>query len=108
MRFEIGYNPIRSSERPSRYVVLRHIPTCVGIFNYYGNYLLPDFDALPTWKYATPHNIQLHTPQNESCNSCHGNEDIFLTEDDISVAEREANKGVIITNIPDPIEVPKD
>jgi len=108
MRFEIGYNPIRSAERSSRYVVLRHVPTCAGICDYYGTDLLPNFNALPTWKFATPHNIQLNTPQNESCNSCHGNEDIFLTEDDVSVAEREANRGVVVTDIPSPIEVPQD
>ncbi|MFC2070126.1 hypothetical protein ACFLTB_03000, partial [Chloroflexota bacterium] len=66
----------------------------------YGTSLLPDFNAVPTWKYATPHNIQLNTPQNESCNACHGNSDIFLTEGDISSEEKEANKGVIVEEIP--------
>ena len=102
MHFEIGLNPIRSSERPYKYVVLRHVPTCAGVCDYYDTNLLPDFDAVSTWKYATPHNIQLNTPQNESCNSCHGNEDLFLTEEDVSPAEREANRGVIVIQIPSP------
>jgi len=100
--FKIGLNPIRPSERPYEYVVLRHAPTCAGTCDYYGSDLLPDFDAEPTWKYATPHNIQLHTPQNESCNSCHGNADLFLTEDDVDPAEREANRGVIVIQVPAP------
>lgn len=101
MTFEIGYNPIVSEDRPYTYVVLRHVPTSASTFDYYGTNLMPDFDAVSTWKYATPHNIQLHTPQNESCNSCHGNEDIFLTEDDVRAEEREANRGVIVIDIPD-------
>ncbi len=100
--FRIGLNPIRSAERPYTYVVLRHAPTCADTCDYYGSNLLPDFDAEPTWKYATPHNIQLHTPQNESCNSCHGNADLFLTEDDIIPGEIEANRGVIVIEIPAP------
>ena len=100
MQFEIGLNPIQSPERPYKYVVLRHVPTCAGTCDYYGANLLPDFDALPTWKYTTPHNIQLNTPQNESCNSCHGNIDIFLTEEDVLPEEMEANKVVIVSEIP--------
>jgi hypothetical protein len=96
MHFEIGYNPLRSSTRSYKYVVLRHIPDCPDTCDYYGENLLPDYNALPTWKYATPHNIQLKTPQNESCDACHGNRDLFLTEEDVSPAEREANKGVIV------------
>ena len=102
MHFEIGYNALRSSENPYKYVVLRHPPVTASTFDYYGDNLLPNFDAVPTWKYATPHNIQLKTPQNESCNSCHGNRDLFLTEDDVSPAESEANKDIIVPEIPDP------
>ena len=96
MDFEIGYNPIRSSERPYKYVVLRHVPTCSGTCDYYGGNLLKFFNALPTWKYATPHNIQLNTPQNESCEACHSNAEIFLSEDDVRADELEANKDVIV------------
>jgi len=102
MTFKIGYNPIVSEDRPYTYVVLRHVPTCAGTCNYYGSNLMTDFDDVSTWKYATPHNIQLRTPQNEGCNSCHGNEDIFLTEDDVNAEELEANRGVIVIDIPDP------
>lgn len=98
--FKIGLNPIRSSQRPYKYVVLRHIPVCADTFDYYGSDLLPDFETVSTWKYATPHNIQLHTPQNESCDSCHGNKSLFLTGDDLDPAEREANRGVIVIQAP--------
>ena len=90
------------TERPYEYVVLRHIPTCIDTCDYYGDNLLPDFNVLPTWKYATPHNIQLNTPQNESCDACHGNQDLFLTREDVSPEEREANKDVIVDEIPEP------
>ena len=100
--FKIGLNPLEIIGRDSRYVVLRHVPTCVGLCEYYGDNLLSDFNNLPTWKYATPHNIQLNTPQNETCNSCHGNKDIFLTEDDVRPEELAANKNVVVEDIPDP------
>jgi hypothetical protein len=103
MEFKIGLNPLRSRENPFKYVVLRHPPTNADIFDYYGENLLPDFDKLPTWKYATPHNIQLNTPQNESCNSCHGNESLFLTEDDLLRDEINANQNVIVPQIPESI-----
>jgi hypothetical protein len=32
----------------------------------------------------------------------HGNEDLFLTIDDVDATEREANRGVIVIDIPDP------
>jgi thiosulfate/3-mercaptopyruvate sulfurtransferase len=101
MLFKIGLNPIRSSDRSYEYVVLRHVPTCSTLCEYYGCDVLPDFDALPTWKYATPHNIQLNTPQNQSCNACHGNRDLFLTTDDVTPGERTANQGVVVTEIPE-------
>ena len=63
-----------------------------------------NFDALPTWAYATPHNIQLQTPQNESCDACHGNPDIFLTADKVSESELSANQQVIVSRVPAPVE----
>ena len=50
--------------------------------------------------YATPHNIQLQTPQNETCGSCHGNAEIFLTEDKVNPEELEANRDVIVESVP--------
>jgi len=96
----IGRNPRPSYERPYDFVLLRHVPIAPDNFDYYGEDLLSNFDALPTWVYATPHNIQLDTPQAESCNACHGNPDWFLTADRVKPGELQANQAVIVTSIP--------
>jgi thiosulfate/3-mercaptopyruvate sulfurtransferase len=70
------------------------------LFAFYGEGLLPDFDNVPTWKYAAVHNIQRQTPQNQDCNNCHGQSDLFLTEADVDAAELEANRGVIVPEVP--------
>jgi thiosulfate/3-mercaptopyruvate sulfurtransferase len=100
MGFYIGRNPIKSDERPYDYVPVRHVPIAPDSFSFYGEDLLPNFDALPTWVYATPHNIQRITPQAERCRNCHTNEDIFLTRDVVAEAEQEANEGVIVRRVP--------
>jgi len=97
---KIGYNPRKSDERPWEYVALRHVPVDRDTFAYYGDNLLPNYDALPTWTYATPHSIAKKTPQNQSCDACHGNPDVFLTADDVAPDELEANKDIIVTKIP--------
>ncbi|MBN1178703.1 MAG: hypothetical protein JXD18_05800 [Anaerolineae bacterium] len=100
MMFLIGLNPIQSEERPWQYVPLRHVPISTDSFSFYGENLLPNFDALPTWTYATPHNIQRQTPQNASCTACHGNDSIFLTAEDVDPDELAANQLVIVTDVP--------
>jgi thiosulfate/3-mercaptopyruvate sulfurtransferase len=102
----IGKNLFKSYDRPYDYVLVRHIPADPEGYSYYGENLLPSFGALPTWAYATPHNTQLTTPQTESCNSCHGNPDLFLTIDKIKPEEREANSLIFIDSIPGPVEEP--
>jgi hypothetical protein len=100
MLFKIGRNPFQSEKRPWEYVLVRHVPVEPDTFEFYGDALLPDFDNLPTWKYATPHNIQRITPQNESCNNCHGHAELFLTADDVEPARRETNASVIVEQVP--------
>jgi thiosulfate/3-mercaptopyruvate sulfurtransferase len=100
LTFKIGLNPRKSDTRPWDYVLLRHIPVTRDTFGYYGEDLLPDFDNEPTWKYTTPHNIQRITPQNESCNNCHGVDSLFLTEQDVAAEELDANQSVIVPEIP--------
>jgi thiosulfate/3-mercaptopyruvate sulfurtransferase len=104
MLFKIGLNPLQSSERPWAYVPVRHVPIERDSFAYYGTNLLPNFDAQPTWKFSTPHNIQRITPQSASCNACHGNADCYLTPEDISAEEWEANLNVVVETIPEPVE----
>jgi len=101
LTFLIGRNPRQGEERPYDYVPVRHVPVDPDSFAFYGDNLLPDFDAQPTWRYATPHNIQLETPQTESCNACHGNPDLFLTADKVALAELNANSPVIVETVPE-------
>jgi thiosulfate/3-mercaptopyruvate sulfurtransferase len=96
LTFLIGRNPLQSEERPYDYVPLRHIPVATTSYDYYGDDLLSNFDALPTWAYATPHNIQRNTPQNETCETCHGTTEFFLTADKVLAEELTANQGVIV------------
>lgn len=98
--FYIGLNPLKTYDRPYEYVVVRHVPVAEDSFAYYGDNLLPNYDALPTWVYSTPHNIQRNTPQTESCGACHGNPDVFLTADKVAENELKANENVIVREIP--------
>ena len=100
MMFRIGRNPIQSAERPWEFVLLRHVPVARDTFSFYGDDLLPNFDNRPTWTYATPHNTQRVTPQNSSCEACHDNAEIFLTPDDVDPDELDANRSVIIYQVP--------
>lgn len=100
MQFKIGRNPFQSEERPWEYVLVRHVPVEPDTFAFYGDALLSSFDNLPTWKYATPHNIQRITPQNATCDNCHGNAELFLTADDVDPARQQANASVIVEKIP--------
>jgi thiosulfate/3-mercaptopyruvate sulfurtransferase len=106
LTFLIGRNPNPNYHRPYEYVPVRHIPIDTESYAYYGENLLPNFDALPTWAYATPHNIQRNTPQTESCANCHGNPDIFLTIDKVNPEEVNANLKVIVEEIPAPLGAP--
>ncbi len=104
--FLIGRNPIRSEERPYAYVPVRHIPAVANGYEYYGEDLLPNFNALPTWVYSTPHNIQKNTPQNASCEACHGGDaTFFLTADKVKSEELEANASVIIEALPPAVSI---
>lgn len=102
MTFAIGRNPIPSYDRPYAFVTLRHVPVATTSFQFYGDDLLPNFDALPTWAYATPHNIQRETPQAASCDACHGVAELFLTADKVAENELNANRNVIMPGIPLP------
>jgi len=104
LTFYLGRNPLKSEERPYDYVPVRHIPVSLTSYSFYTGQDLPNFDLLPTWAYATPHNIQRETPQNASCDGCHGNPDIFLTADKVAESELVANENVIVTEIPLSIE----
>jgi thiosulfate/3-mercaptopyruvate sulfurtransferase len=100
-QFLLGRNPLRSAERPWRYVPVRHVPVDANSFSAYGENLLDNFLNRPTWTFATPHNIQRNTPQTESCAACHSNDAIFLTPDKVDETERGgANLNVIVEAAP--------
>ncbi len=40
------------------------------------------------------------TPQNQECNSCHGNAELFLSAGDVFPEELAANQAVIVEEIP--------
>lgn len=105
LELRIARNPRPSYERPYAFVLVRHVPIAPDNFDYYGEDLLPNFDSLPTWVYATPHNIQLDTPQAESCNACHGKPEWFLTADKIKSGELQANRSVVLTSVPAAVPV---
>ena len=90
-------------------VVLRHVPIAPTSFDDWEPGALAAYASEPTWKYASPHNIRKDTPQNESCNACHNDENLFLTEEYIQSLidegvmfseEIEANQGVVVTDLP--------
>lgn len=78
---------------------MRHVPTNADLFAGYG-VILPNAMAVSSWRPATPHNIQRKTPQNATCDSCHGNAKLFLTKDSVKAPELEANKTVIVDTMP--------
>ncbi len=94
--FKIGRNHRQSPRHPEAFVTLRHVPVDQHSFDFYASTPLKDFASTPTWKLATPHNIQRKTPQNISCNACHGNKALFLTDEDLRPEYRDANKSVVI------------
>ncbi|MBI9082290.1 MAG: hypothetical protein JEZ11_01750 [Desulfobacterales bacterium] len=96
MNFKIGLNPLRSDRRPEMYVPVRHVPVDPNSFNFYVKDGLTNFDRLPTWKLATPHNLRRQTPQNRSCNNCHGKSGLFLNAKDVEARYLNANKTVIV------------
>jgi len=98
--FKIGLNPNPTEDRPWHYEMVRHVPVTPDTFAHYGENLLPNFDAVPTWKPAIPHNTQKNTPQTETCEACHENADIFLMASDVTPEEQAANAAVIVPELP--------
>jgi hypothetical protein len=96
MMFKIGYNYYQDKDHPWKYTTVRHPPTCPDCFEYFCSGLFDeDFSSLPTWKPVSAHTIQRITPQNEKCENCHGNPDVFLAGADLMGYERQANASVV-------------
>ena len=78
-----------------RYMLVRHVPSYPEMFDFYGKDLFTNFSNVPTWKRASPHNIQKLTWQAASCNHCHANRELFLSNADLQDYEKEANKRLL-------------
>lgn len=108
MDFRIGRNPNPTADRPWSYVLVRHVPIAPTSFEAWG-ISLPQYASAPTWRFATPHNIQKNTPQNATCVACHDAPDLFLTpeyvdglvQEGLMVPEEiQANDGVLVRQLP--------
>lgn len=100
--FKIGLNP--EKEGP-RYVLMRKIGVHRNTFSdAIGG--MKRFSALPTYKKATPHTIQRRTWQTADCNHCHGNKELFLTQDSVSFDTVVANRHILLKNeqVPDKVQ----
>lgn len=96
--FKIGLNPDKNGER---YVLMRTVGIHRDTFkDDIGK--MKRFAALPTYKKATPHTIQRRTWQTADCNHCHGNKELFLTQDAVPFDAIVANNHVLLkaTDIP--------
>ena len=94
--FKIGFNASPTDQAPYNYTIVRHAPVVPDTFKFYIKNGLERFPSVPTWKPASPHNILKNTDQTRTCNSCHGNPDLFLKPADLSAEEIAANKTVIV------------
>ncbi len=94
--FRIGLNPDQNKVHPEKWILVRRVPAVKTAFDYYDKELLTRFDRLNNWKYASPHNVQRKTTQNRECNNCHGNNELFLTEEKVKPEVRKANQRVIV------------
>jgi len=98
--FMIGKNPNQNDLHPEKYIVIRHVPTVRDSFKELEISELDNYDEVPNWKMSPTHNVSKLTRQNYQCNNCHGNKDIFLTEDDLLPSDSEANKKLLVDEIP--------
>jgi 3-mercaptopyruvate sulfurtransferase SseA len=93
--FKIGLN-YPGTGLDEKYIVVRHEPSDKEVFDFYGKDGFKTFDNVPTWKRASPHNIQKKTWRNASCNHCHGQREVFLAESDLLDYEKGANRAVVV------------
>lgn len=106
--FKIGKNPLKTENHPYDYSVVRHVPLQQDTYASWGNgaETLTNFDEVPTWKYATPHNIKRWTARtdttglNNCWENCHNNWvpalDTYLRAEDLLDYEINANQQVLM------------
>ncbi|MEE4311692.1 MAG: multiheme c-type cytochrome [candidate division KSB1 bacterium] len=105
MKLKIAKNEfgLEGVGRDYDYVTVRHIPVAPDTYASWGIADLPNFEAEPTWKYATPHNIQRWTAQTDTRNTdgtcadnCHKSSEYYLSTQDLLDYEVEANKNIVM------------
>lgn len=89
---------------PHQYTLMRHVPTTPTMMDRLARLTstLVNFDRIPTWKPATPHNIQRVTARSRTCDACHNNANLFLRLQDLDPKGSQAN-GRVVTAPPRPI-----
>jgi thiosulfate/3-mercaptopyruvate sulfurtransferase len=105
MGFKIARNAMPGVKR-FKYVVVRNAPYAPDTWSNYGLTAAPNFDAAPTFKLASPHNIQRWTERTqvengkECYDACHitggRNTQWFLFQSDLKSWEVQANQPVIV------------
>ncbi len=105
MGFKIGRNAMTDTKR-FKYVVLRNAPYAPDTWSNYGIALMANFDAAPTFKLASPHNILRFTarttvesgkPCYDACHIIDGrNKKWYLFQEDLKAWEVQANQPVIV------------
>jgi thiosulfate/3-mercaptopyruvate sulfurtransferase len=94
---KIGLNYDKNAPGASyNYMLVRHEPSDLEVFDYYVKDAFTNFDKVPTWKRTSPHNIQRKTWQTANCNNCHGNRGLFLSAADQLDYEKKANAVVVV------------
>jgi hypothetical protein len=113
VEFKIGVNPLTAIKPDYKFVTVRMSPHAPDSWSEYGTADLANFNAEPTFKYTTPHNLLRWTERtevdvNQACyDNCHviqdgdslRNKDIYLFSSDLENLDNwvlEANRGVIV------------
>lgn len=108
--FKIGMNPIPDT-KPFKYAVLRRSLMAPDSWKEFGITVLTNFDVRPTYKYATPHNIQKWTARTQVENgkpcydACHimknddgtfRNKEYYLFNSDLESWELNATRNAVV------------
>ena len=108
--YKIAANPLTDIYPDFKFVVVRRNPAAPDNWEKYGVPEYANFDAFPTYNYASPHNLQRWTTRTQvdegkACSSnCHirneggtlVNKGLFLFEEDLLDWEAGANAGIIV------------
>jgi len=116
--YKIGMNPISETKPVYEFAVLRRALSAPDSWKEYGTPILSDFNVAPTYKYATPHNIQKITSRTgykdgsgqwvvySTCTEgCHisknpdgsyNNKELYLFDSDCLEWEKAANVNIVV------------